>query len=260
MGARFSFSCLVFFAAAFALFAAEMEIAAVKPADIAGKRYILYSVDGKAFTSENQPFVEFDKDLNMAGAICNRFRGPATLENGILRTPGIVATRMMCPDENLSKLEPVVFKQLENGVVLRVEESDLIMQNAEIDLVFQAAYEGSEADDALAKALAGRRFMLKTMGGEQFVADDVPQPYIQFDENMRISGSACNQFSGQGRLRQGQLRVDQLASTLKMCINPLLMQFEGMFHMMLRTGGQISLDGKTLRMNGQGLQLEFAEE
>ncbi len=257
---RFPFFCLVALSICLVANAGEAEFKPIAPADITGKKFILYSVDGKPFTAEAQPFIEFGNDMMVSGVLCNRFRGPATLENGILRSDGVVSTRMMCADENLSKFETMFLKQMENGLVLRMEEHELYMQNAETDLVFTVDYEGSESDEALAKALTGRKFVLQTMGGQQFEADDMPQPYIQFDQNLRVSGNACNQFSGQGRLRMGELRIDQLASTLKMCINPLLQQFENMFHLMLRSGARISLDGKTLRMDGQGLQLVFAEE
>jgi Heat shock protein len=246
---------------AFSLFAAETEVVAIASSDVAGKKYILHSVDGEVFAGEKQPFVEFDDDMNMTGAVCNRFRGSATVENGILRSAGVVATRMMCPDEKLTALESAFFRELENGLVLRFDENgDLVMQNADIDLIFRPDYEGAEADEALAGMLAGRKFVLRTMGGEAFEADDAAQPYIEFGQDMHVSGRACNQFSGQGRLREGRLQANRMAATLMLCVNPVLQQFEDMFHEMLRSGGNIALDGKTLRMEGNGLQLEFVED
>ncbi len=242
------------------VWAGEVEVVAVGEADLIGKKFVLISVDGADFPLEPRPYVEFGAGMALSGRMCNQFRGPSSLEDGIVRADEIVSTRMMCSREELSKLESKFFDLLKTGLVLRLEDHDLIMQDNGNEFVFHLDHATAVDDEAVAAALIGNKFILQKMGGEDFVIDEGVQPFIQFGESLQISGNACNSFSGAGRLHNGEFRVSQLAATLKLCADPVLSQFEDVFHTMLRNGCRLVLDRNTLYLSGMGLNLEFERE
>lgn len=111
-----------------------------------------------------------------------------------------------------------------------------------------------------ADALVGKKFVLKQVAGKDFKAERGKQPFIQFDDGMRVSGSACNNFTGPGELEGGILYLKNAAATMMMCVNEDLNKFERDFHQLLRTGAAIDLDGDTLTLTGDDIIFVYVLE
>lgn len=70
--------------------------------------------------------------------------------------------------------------------------------------------------------LEHHRFVLESVNGKT-----VTGPELSFGEDMTVSGKMCNQFTGEGKLSDGELKVKNLAMTRMMCADPQLNALDG---------------------------------
>lgn len=95
--------------------------------------------------------------------------------------------------------------------------------------------------------LQHHRFLLESVNGKP-VTGETTQPELSFGENMTVSGSMCNHFTGKGKLSDGELRVKDLAMTRKMCANPQLNELDNTISQMLSNGAQVDLTANQLTL------------
>ena len=249
--------------------------------DLAGKRYILQEVDGEEIEAGTPVFVEWRSETEMGGRVCNTFRAKCSFLNTVVKAEEILSTRMACTDEDMGKLENRLFAALRVGMAFVAAGDMLEMRRDDLVLRFMLdTGEGKPDGKADAKAdakekeeepapvasvvgeedLIGKRFVLDKVDGEEFSTSMGRQPSIEFGEELRVGGSACNTFVGPGSLEDGKLIVANAASTMMMCVDPKLAAFEGYFHQMLRDGVEVALDGDVLTLTGGGRTLEYVEE
>ncbi|MBY7516912.1 heat shock protein HslJ [Escherichia fergusonii] len=95
--------------------------------------------------------------------------------------------------------------------------------------------------------LQHHRFVLESVNGKP-VTGETTQPELSFGENMTVSGSMCNHFTGKGNLSDGELRVKDLAMTRKMCANPQLNELDKTISQMLSNGAQVDLTANQLTL------------
>ncbi|MDL2279946.1 META domain-containing protein [Desulfovibrio sp. OttesenSCG-928-G11] len=108
------------------------------PEDLLDRHFVLLSVNGVDFSGKERiPELEFGEDMRIAGGICNRFAGKARLEDGVLLAGRLALTRMLCVDEELNKLEQRFTRMLEQGASLSFDGKTLILEGAELTLVFR---------------------------------------------------------------------------------------------------------------------------
>lgn len=116
--------------------------------------------------------------------------------------------------------------------------------------------------------LQGHRFMLENVDGKA-VTGTAAQPEISFSaqsdislvKNITVSGTMCNHFHGQGKLSDGELKVNGLAMTRKLCTEPQLNALDQTLGDMLRKGAQVDLteDQLTLATAEKTLTFKRAE-
>jgi len=116
--------------------------------------------------------------------------------------------------------------------------------------------------------LQGHRFMLENVDGKA-VTGTAAQPEISFSaqsdislvKNIIVSGTMCNHFNGQGKLSDGELKVNGLAMTRKLCTEPQLNALDQTLGDMLRKGAQVDLteDQLTLATAEKTLTFKRAE-
>lgn len=237
--------------------------------NVIGNKYVLTRVDGKPFKAEREVFVQFGENHAISGSICNRFSGTYEMRGSIIKVEDIASTRMICPHEDLSKLENTFFQYLRGGISVTVQEGGVIEMRRDSSIwVFQKSDDKAAApvsaqapSDGVVvwKALADRTFTLATVDGEAFAVTMGKQPFIRFGEDGRLSGSACNGFTGPGELKDGVLTVENAAATMMMCVDENLVKYERDFHRMLREGFSLSLSGATLTLKNGDRTLTFEE-
>lgn len=71
----------------------------------------------------------------------------------------------------------------------------------------------------------------------------------------------CNQFHGQGKLSDGELKVKDMAMTRMMCADPQLNALDGIVSEMFKQGAQVDLtaDQLTLATAEQTLTYKLAD-
>lgn len=108
-----------------------------------------------------------------------------------------------------------------------------------------------------AQDLLHHRFELTAINGAALPKNISRTPTIEFNEGMRISGQTCNRFMGNGTLENGVLTVSEMASTMMMCVEPVLNELERDFSALLRGGAAVRLDGQTLTLSKEGYELTY---
>ena len=107
--------------------------------------------------------------------------------------------------------------------------------------------------------LQHHRFVLQSVNGKAVTATNPPE--LSFGENMTVSGRMCNQFHGQGKLSDGELKVKDMAMTRMMCADPQLNALDGIVSEMFKQGAQVDLtaDQLTLATAEQTLTYKLAD-
>ena len=107
--------------------------------------------------------------------------------------------------------------------------------------------------------LQHHRFVLQSVNGKAVTATNPPE--LSFGENMTVSGKMCNQFHGQGKLSDGELKVKDMAMTRMMCADPQLKALDGIVSEMFKQGAQVDLtaDQLTLATAEQTLTYKLAD-
>lgn len=106
--------------------------------------------------------------------------------------------------------------------------------------------------------LQHHRFVLQSVNGTQItVANN--QPELSFGEKMTISGKMCNQFSGQGKLSDGELKVKDMAMTRMMCADPQLNALDSIVSEMFKQGAQVDLTADQLTLATAKQTLTFKQ-
>ena len=98
--------------------------------------------------------------------------------------------------------------------------------------------------------LLHHNFILQSVDGVPFKNERVI-PSLAFNEGMNISGSMCNRFRGQSTLENNILKA-RMASTMMMCIEEKLNQYEHLLYKMLEEGVELEYSGDILTLRQDG--------
>jgi len=107
--------------------ATDANAGGVSLEDVADRVYYLVSMDGKSFEGANAPELSLTREGRVIGRACNRFNGPARIENGTLTARNMVATRMACFQPFLNELEQTLFDMLRHGARLSLNGRQLTL-------------------------------------------------------------------------------------------------------------------------------------
>lgn len=91
--------------------------------------------------------------------------------------------------------------------------------------------------------LEHHRFVLESVNGKS-----VAGPELSFSEDMTVSGKMCNQFTGEGKLSDGELKVKNLAMTRMVCTDPQLNALDATISEVFRQGAQVDLTENQLTL------------
>lgn len=245
--------------------------------DFVGHRFILTAVNGAAPSSEKEIYFQVDENSMISGKICNVFRGHFEIMYDRIHMKDAVSSRMACPDAALTNLENRFLALMERGMVMIPDGDRLTLRRDDLSLVFMRYYglyapDGASAEKADSPAdgegaaaveaddLVGKKFILKKMSGEDFVVEGERKPFIEFADGLRVMGATCNNFTGPGKLENNVLTVENAAATMKMCVDEKLNKLERDLFALLRKGAAITLDGDTLTLKGDDIELTYELE
>ncbi|WP_435930360.1 heat shock protein HslJ [Dryocola sp. BD613] len=108
--------------------------------DLQHHRYVLQSVDGKPLTGiKRMPELSFGENMHIAGSMCNRFMGQATLADNILKAKGLGMTMMLCAEPQLNELDRTINNLLTGGAQVGLAQQQLTLNNSQHTLVYKLA-------------------------------------------------------------------------------------------------------------------------
>jgi Heat shock protein len=106
-------------------------------ADLTAGTYVLQSVNGEAFSGrERTPEIQFDENMRVAGQVCNRFMGQATLKDGVLTAPQLASTMMLCVDPRLNEMERTFAAMLREGAQLELNGDNLTLRGEQNEFIY----------------------------------------------------------------------------------------------------------------------------
>ncbi|MEW7315088.1 heat shock protein HslJ [Buttiauxella gaviniae] len=113
---------------------------AVTVQDLQHHRYVLQTVDGKPLTGiHRMPELSFGENMHIAGSMCNRFMGQATLEDDTLKAKGLGMTMMMCAEPELNQLDHMINDMLTAGAKVALAPQQLTLKTSQHTLVYKLA-------------------------------------------------------------------------------------------------------------------------
>ncbi len=137
----------------------------------------------------------------------------------------------------------------------RDDVPDLMPTNVETNATVQPNNQTGNSSDM--NSLFGKRWTLTKIGNQNISSD---KPFIEFNEGeKRISGDAgCNLFSGGFEMNGTNLRIPNVAGTLRACAEEQVNRLERNFYQSLDKITRFEISGETLRLYaGNRLELVF---
>ncbi|XTZ40341.1 heat shock protein HslJ [Salmonella enterica] len=112
----------------------------LKPEHLANQRFVLESVNGQPIQgSEAPPEISFDKDLRVAGKMCNRFMGQGKLSDGALKVKDMGMTMMLCAEQQRNELDHTINAMLSAGAQVDLTGNQLTLTTADQTLIYKRA-------------------------------------------------------------------------------------------------------------------------
>jgi heat shock protein HslJ len=117
----------------------------------------------------------------------------------------------------------------------------------------------SGANNVSVKAdqLAQHRFVLDTVNGQAVAPGEHPAE-LSFDKDLKVSGNMCNRFTGQGKLSEGKLTVNNMAMTRMMCVDAQRNELDNVINDVLSKGAQVDVTENQLTLNTASQTLIFS--
>ncbi|KAA1187283.1 heat shock protein HslJ [Photorhabdus heterorhabditis] len=112
-----------------------------------------------------------------------------------------------------------------------------------------ATFQASAVENVSVGDLQHHRFVLVSVNGESAKNQDGRVPTIEFGEKMHVSGSMCNLFMGQGKLKNSILTVKDLASTQMLCADDKLNKWDYLIGKVLADGVKVTLKNQKLTLS-----------
>ena len=107
--------------------------------DLLYHNFTLAEVNGKPFSGEKIPNIQFNEGFQISGAVCNAYTGQAEMTGGILSAPQLASTKMLCFDQELNELEFAFGNMMMAGARLKLENGLLTLEGEGVRLKFKSA-------------------------------------------------------------------------------------------------------------------------
>ena len=231
--------------------------------DLTGKRWDLTEINGARIYS-SKAFLEIEpSEIRFSGnAGCNRIFGSLTVNGKNIDFGGIGATKMFCGERGVMKLETDLTRALER--VTRFERNgnnlSLYARNRLV-LKFKGT-EKPDNDDNAKIRLEDRKWVLESIKNRNLPEAEIA-PFINFDKAKGSAGgnTSCNVFGGNYTVNGETIRIFDLVSTMRACIEDERMNVEREFKNGLQDANRFEIAGRKLQLyRNKVLLLTFRAE
>ena len=107
--------------------------------DLLYHNFTLAEVNGKPFSGEKIPNIQFNEGFRISGSVCNAYTGQAEMTGDTLSAPQLASTKMLCFDQELNELEFAFGNMMMAGARLKLENGFLTLEGEGVRLKFKSA-------------------------------------------------------------------------------------------------------------------------
>jgi heat shock protein HslJ len=202
---------------------------AQRPDKLSTEQWRLIEVNGVRATN-TKAFIEINNNRNRftGNAGCNQIFGGVSVTGRQIRFTKIGTTRMACTGA-ANRIERDVVNTLPR--VTRYEQvGDKLLLYRRNRLVMRFTALTREFPDETRVGLGDRKWVLQQIGNQVNIRA-LPEAFVNFDENKRSVGgnSSCNVFGGSFSATGATLRITEVMSTMRACIEDYRMTVERQF-------------------------------
>lgn len=233
--------------------------------DVEGIQWTLTYANGREVTSA-LAYIEIARDGKFTGSTgCNRMFGAAIVRPQRISFSGIGSTKKMCKLQAGSVSEPAFFEAMakadrytRTGNTLHIYDRRGRTLMRFIRLTKQPPVE----EPAGEATLENRKWVLESIRNRRTFAP-IKGAFVNFDAAKKSAGgdSGCNVFGGQYSVTGARIRITDIVSTMRACIEDDRMAVEREFLDGLRTANRYEIRNDRLRLyRGQNLLLTLRPE
>ena len=211
---------------------AAAAVASFGQADRIGTRqWKLVEVDGMNVGIGSKAYLEIDQNRNRftGHTGCNRMFGSLDVQGRRLDFSNIGTTRMACVEPRSRRVETAFVKALENADRFRERGNSLELFDRNRLLMKLSGATKMPPQD-LAVELQDRKWVLDSIGGTS-VGKLGRTAFVAFDDKKMGAGgnSSCNVFGGSYTSKGSVLRITDVVSTMRACVEDERMSIEREF-------------------------------
>lgn len=214
--------------------------------DLTGKVWALTELMGKAPLAGTGISAEFTADGTVAGSAgCNRYSGTYTVSGGNITFSTQMAMTMMMCEQPVMDQESAYMQALGEAKTFAVNGDQLTLTGG--DGTKLAVYKAQSQD------LAGTTWEVTAFNnGKQAVIGVLEGTTLtaSFGKDGALSGnSGCNDFNGPYKVNGDQITIGPLASTMKMCSDPVgVMDQEAQYLAALQSAAKYQIEVNVLQL------------
>lgn len=234
--------------------------------NLSRERWQLTEINGRRVTG-SKAFLEINQTgRGFAGnAGCNRMFGEVEISGKNINFGNVGTTKMFCSGNGVMKLEADFVRAL--GRVARFQKNgsnlNLLTARNRLLLKFKAVKEQDSGNtDSSAVKLEDKKWVLETIRNRQLPSLETV-PFINFDKTKQSAGgnTGCNVFGGNYTATGASIRIFELLSTMRACIEDERMNVEREFKNGLEQANRFQIvKGRLNLLRGQTLLLTFRGE
>ena len=227
------------------LFGSLGIVATAQSVYAAGRQWKLVKMTGSQLGTGNA-YLEFGRDLKrMTGnAGCNRMFGGVELSGRRIVFSNIGTTRMECTDVDAQRTEIALLTALKSVDRFRQTGTVLELLQGEHLLLRFVANQNSNSVQ-----LEDKKWRLESIGNGP-VSKLARTAFVAFDKAKASMGgdSSCNVFGGSYTTSGSTLRINDIMSTMRACVEDDRMEIERKFLNGLRTSNRYTIANGKLRL------------
>jgi len=237
-----------------------LSIGAFAQSDLSAVRWQLAEINGRE-VNNSKAYIEINQDKLGGNAGCNRMFGEAEISSKNIKFGKIATTKMFCGRNGAMKLESDFTNALEKVTRFKRSGNNLsLYAGNRLILKFKAAK--SDSDNNSSTKLEDKKWVL-----ESIKTSPVPKveaaAFINFDKAKQSAGgnTSCNVFGGSYTASGDKIRIYDLISTMRACVEDERMNVEREFKKGLQEANRYEIkNGKLNLYRDKTLLLTFRAE
>ena len=235
-----------------------------QPVPIAGRQWKLTELNGTPVGTSNA-YLEFERGQTRfsGNAGCNRMFGGVEIRGWRIVFSNVGTTRMACADRQVQRNETAFLAVLRTLNGFRLDGNTLVLLNGRrVVMRFVAPVKQKPGEPGESARFEDKKWMLDSIDGKP-----VPKvgraAFVVFDNAKHSAGgnSSCNVFGGSYSTEGGSLRVTEVVSTMRACVEDVRMDIERKFLDGLQAANSYKIEnGKLMLFRDDQLLLTMIED